>query len=53
MSQIRTNIEFVKEEIKKVKIYVRNKSKACQDVGVEYEEILLSSDTTMKKLLDF
>ena len=34
------------------KIYVRNKSKACQDVGVEYEEILLSSDTTMKKLLD-
>ena len=34
------------------KIYVRNKSKACQDVGVEYEEILLSSDTTMEKLLD-
>lgn len=34
------------------KIYVRNKSKACQDVGIEYEEILLDSNTTMEKLLN-
>lgn len=34
------------------KIYVKNKSKACNDVGIEYEEILLDSDTTMEKLLD-
>lgn len=34
------------------KIYVRNKSKACQDVGIEYEEILLDSNTTMDKLLN-
>lgn len=34
------------------KIYVRNKSKACKDVGIEYEEILLDSNTTMEKLLN-
>lgn len=34
------------------KVYVRNKSKACQDVGVEFEEILLDENTSMKKLLE-
>ncbi len=34
------------------KIYVRNKSKACEDVGIEYEEYLLPEKTTMKELLD-
>lgn len=34
------------------KIYVRNKSKACEEVGIEYEEHLLSSDIEMKTLLD-
>ena len=34
------------------KIYVKNKSKACNDVGIEYEEILLDSNTTMDKLLN-
>ena len=34
------------------KIYVKNKSKACEEVGIEYEEHLLSSDIEMKTLLD-
>lgn len=32
-------------------IYVRNKNKACQDVGIKYEEFLLDKDTTMEELL--
>lgn len=34
------------------KVYVRNKSRACKEVGVEYEEYLLGSDTTQKELID-
>ena len=34
------------------KVYIKNKSKACDDVGIEFEEILLDSNTTMDKLLD-
>lgn len=34
------------------KIYVKNKSKACNDVGVEFEEILLDATTTMEELLN-
>ena len=34
------------------KVYVRNKSKACDEVGIEYEEFLLPSTTTQKELLD-
>lgn len=34
------------------KVYVRNKSKACEDVGIEYEEHLLSSKTTREELLE-
>ena len=34
------------------KVYVRNKSKACEEVGVEYKEYLLSSTTTQKKLIE-
>ena len=33
------------------KVYIKNKSKACNDVGIEFEEILLDSNTTMDKLL--
>ncbi len=33
------------------KVYIRNKSKACEDVGVEFEEILLDSNTSMEKVL--
>lgn len=33
------------------KVYVKNKSKACDEVGVEFEEILLDSNTTMLQLL--
>lgn len=34
------------------KVYVRNKSKACMDVGIEYEEHLLDKDISQKKLID-
>ena len=34
------------------KIYVRNKSKACEEIGVEYKEYLLEEDTTMDELLN-
>lgn len=33
------------------KIYVRNKSKACVESGVEYEEVLLGAETSMEELL--
>ncbi len=33
------------------KVYVRNKSKACREVGVEFEEIILDNNTTMDTLL--
>ena len=32
-------------------VYVKNKSKACNEVGVEYEEFLLKEDISMDKLL--
>ncbi len=32
-------------------VYVKNKSKACNEVGVTYEEFLLKEDTTMDELL--
>lgn len=34
------------------KVYVRNKSRACEDVGIEYEEYLLPSKTTREELLE-
>lgn len=34
------------------KIYVRNKSIACNELEIEYEEHILSNDTTMKELLE-
>ena len=33
------------------KIYVKNKSKACEDVGIEFEEILLNENTSIEKIL--
>lgn len=33
------------------KVYVRNKSKACDEVGIEYQEYLLGEDTTQEELL--
>lgn len=32
-------------------VYVRNKSKACNELGIEYEEYLLKTETTMDELL--
>lgn len=34
------------------KVYVRNKSRACEDVGIEYEEYLLGEKTTQKELIE-
>ena len=34
------------------KIYVRNKSKACEEIGIAYEEFLLDEDIEMEELLD-
>lgn len=34
------------------KVYVRNKSKACNEVGIEYQEYLLGEDATQDELLD-
>lgn len=39
-------------EDKASKVYVKNKSKACEEVGVEYQEFLLGEDTTMDELLE-
>ncbi len=39
-------------EDKASQIYVKNKSKACIEVGVEYEEILLDENTSREKLLN-
>ena len=33
------------------KIYVRNKSKACEEVGIKYEEFLLDENTNNEELL--
>ena len=34
------------------KVYVKNKSKACEEVGIEYEEFLLDESTTQKELIE-
>ena len=34
------------------KVYVKNKSKACEDVGIEYQEHILSATTKMEELLE-
>lgn len=34
------------------KIYVKNKSLACKEVGIEYEEFLLDETTSQEKLID-
>ena len=39
-------------EDKASKVYVKNKSKACEEIGVEFEEFLLEESTTMEKLLN-
>ena len=64
-NKIREKIEKLKKEGKILKlavilvgnddapkIYVKNKSKACKEVGIEYEEYILKEDITMKQLLD-
>lgn len=33
-------------------IYVRNKSRACEEIGIEFEEFLLDEETTQKELID-
>lgn len=33
------------------KVYVRNKSRACNEIGIEYEEYILKSDITQEELI--
>lgn len=33
-------------------VYVRNKSKACNEIGIEFEEFLKEEDITQKELID-
>lgn len=39
-------------EDKASKVYVKNKSKACDEIGIEFEEFLMDENTTMKELLN-
>lgn len=34
------------------KIYVRNKNKACEEVGIDFEEYILNSDITQEELIN-
>lgn len=34
------------------KVYVKNKSKACNEVGIEYEEVLMDENISIDELLD-
>ena len=34
------------------KVYVRNKSKACEEVGIDYEEFILKEETTQEELIE-
>ena len=34
------------------KVYVKNKSKACDEIGIKYEEYLLNADTTREELIE-
>lgn len=39
-------------EDKASKVYVKNKSKACNEIGIEFEEFLMNEDIKMQELLD-
>ena len=39
-------------EDKASQVYVRNKSKACNEIGIDFEEFLLPENTTMETLLN-
>jgi methylenetetrahydrofolate dehydrogenase (NADP+)/methenyltetrahydrofolate cyclohydrolase len=39
-------------EDKASKVYVKNKSKACDEIGIEFEEFLMDETTTMPELLE-
>lgn len=34
------------------KIYVKNKNKACEDIGIAFEEYILDANTTQEQLMD-
>ena len=34
------------------KVYVKNKSKACEEIGIDYEEFLMDESTSMEELLE-
>lgn len=39
-------------EDKASEVYVRNKSKACNELGIEFEELIKGNETTQKELID-
>ena len=39
-------------EDKASQVYVRNKSKACDEIGIAYEEHLLQENTTQEELIE-
>ncbi len=39
-------------EDKASKVYVKNKSKACEEIGIEYEEYILEENISMESLLE-
>ena len=39
-------------EDKASKVYVKNKSKACDEIGIEFEEFLLGENIIQKELVD-
>lgn len=39
-------------EDKASEVYVRNKSKACNELGIEFEEFIKGNETTQKELID-
>ena len=34
------------------KVYVKNKSRACDEIGIDYEEFILKENTTQEELID-
>lgn len=64
-SELKNKVEFLKEKNiqpklavimvgndSSSKIYVRNKSRACEEIGIAYEEFLLDEDIEMEELLN-
>ena len=45
------NIQEIPKDNSELEL-LKNKSKACEEIGIEYEEFLMDENTTMEKLLE-